>query len=79
MKTVFWEDFIVRLCPENEQDKAWLIAYTRFCKSENMVFLLEERDEKGDHKQVPCDYFSDETDNEWEEMYALNIYPCPVA
>lgn len=81
MKTEFWEDFIVRLVPETEQDKAWLIAYVAMeeCSEETRFkFLLHEKGDDGNNKEALTDHFGEDTDNPWSEMYALNIYPCSV-
>ena len=85
MKTEFWEDFSVRLVAENEQDKAWIFAYTKHVnvgeddKGTHFKFLLNELDDNKNHTEVDLDYFGENgSDNPWEELYALVIYPCIV-
>lgn len=85
MKIEFWEDFVVKLVAENEQDKAWIFAYTNHVnvdesdKGAHFKYLLQAKNKKNEHTEVDLDYFGDHgNDNSWEELYALAIYPSLV-
>lgn len=85
MKTEFWENYSIRLIAENEQDKAWIFAYTDFVNVEedeegtHFKFLLHQKDDNNNHAEVDIGYFGEKGNNQpWEELYALVIYPCLV-